>query len=91
MKQVYLVIITNDTENISVYGALSRAKAALRERMETLLDENEAISDDEKASHKAVFEKTLSYGIPYVPNYDVIESVANGYIEYGEIRTETLL
>lgn len=91
MRYVYLTIITNDIETIKAYGTLLRAKAALHKRMETLLNDDDMMPEEEKASHRIEFEKTLTYAIPYVPNTDAITSNENGYIEYGEILTEEIL
>lgn len=92
MRYVYLVVITNDIQSITAYGTLARAKAALHKRMEMLLNDNDTISEKEKAGHRINFEKNLSYAIPYIPNYDTISTDNEcGYMEDGEIIIEEVL
>ena len=92
MRWVYLVVITNDTENFKAYGTLGRAKVALHKSMEALLNDNDTISEEEKTGRRINFEKNLSYAIPYIPNYDPIATSDEcDYIEYGEILIEEIL
>ena len=88
MRKAYLVIITGDTETISVFGTLKKAKNALREEMERLLnDPTLDFSDEDKKEHRDVFKKSGTYAIRYIPGYES----DSDYIEYGEIRIENIL
>ena len=88
MRHVYLKIFVGDIEEITVYGTRKRAKDALRKDMEKILnDEQLAFSEEEKQNHRKVFNKTSSFALPYLPGYDNND---NDYIQYGEIRIETV-
>ena len=92
MRKAYLVIITGDTETISVFGTLKKAKSALRKEMERLLnDPTLDFSDEDKKEHRDVFKKTGTYAIRYIPCYGTGDSLDMDYIEYGEIRVENIL
>lgn len=92
MRKAYLVIITGDTETITVFGTLNRAKIALRKEMERLLsDPTLDFSDEDKEKHRDVFKKTGTYAIRYLPGYGTGNSLDMDYIEYGEIRVENIL
>lgn len=67
MRYVYLVVITNDIQSITAYGTLARAKAALHKRMEMLLNDNDTISEKEKAGHRINFEKACPMPSPTFP------------------------
>lgn len=88
MRHVYLKILTADTKIITVFGTYQRAKNALRKNLEEILNnENLDFSEEEKQKHRKIFERTSSFALPYVPNYNNNDC---DYIQYGEIRTEVV-
>ena len=88
MRRVYLKILTDDQEHITAYGTFRRAKDALREDMEQLLNNEQlAFSEEEKRKYRDIFKRTSSYSIPYVPRYND----DCDYVQYGEIIAEEIL